>query len=371
MSENDWSEQAAGMMGSWMEAQRSMWQAWMDMTSRSSNRETPTFADIADEWQRLAMQAVQAWGAAADPIASSTAEQFIAAQGVALRFLNFSARAWETAAPKIKSGEDWQKAMEDVMEKFRQRWINLPADAEAMSQDMESMWKLYMDQWRAFGQPWESVWTRGPGLWGRAVTGDSAALFELTDVYQKAYNQTLGRLAASPNLGIAREFNARLMEGFDAFTALSLAGAEYQAVVAETWEAAFKQFGEDLAALAEKGEKIENVRDLVTLWTRGAENIFLEAFRTERYTLAQGKFLNANMQYRISQRRIMEKYMEAFDMPTRSEVDEAHRRIYELRKEVKALKKQLNQMQAQGESEAKPAPTPKKRTSSPRKKKEG
>ena len=371
MSESDWSEQAAGMMQSWMEAQRSMWQAWMDMAANSSSKEAPSFADIADDWQKMAMQAVQAWGAATDPIARSTAEQFIAAQGVALRFLNFSARAWETAAPKIKSGEDWQQAMEEVMEEFRQRWVNMPADAEAMGQDVEAMWKLYMDQWRAFGQPWETVWTRGPGLWGRAVTGDSAALFELADVYHTAYKQTLGRLATSPNLGLTREFNARLLEGFDAFTALTVAGAEYQAVVAETWETAFKQFVEDLASLAEKCEKIDNVRDLVTLWTRGSENIFLEAFRTERYTLAQGKFLNANMEYRISQRRIMEEYLEAFDMPTRSEVDEAHRRIYELRKEVKALKKQLKALQAPAKSEAKAKPAPRKRTSSPSKKKEG
>jgi len=371
MSERDWSEQAAEMMQSWMEAQRSMWQAWMDMAANSSRKETPSFADIADEWQKLAMQSVQAWGAAADPVAASTAEQFIAAQGVALRFLNFSAQVWETVTPKIKSGQDWQKAMEDVMEEFRQRWVNLPTDFEAMSQDVEAMWKLYMDQWRAFGQPWETVWTRGPGLWGRAVTGDSTALFELADVYHSAYKQTLGRLATSPNLGLAREFNARLLEGFDAFTALNVAGAEYQAVVAETWDAAFKQFAEELAGLAERGEKIDNVRDLVTLWTRGSENIFLETFRTERYTLAQGKFLNANMQYRISQRRIMEKYLEAFDMPTRSEVDEAHRRIYELRKEVKALKKQLNELQTPAEFEAKATPAPRKRISSSRKKKEG
>lgn len=372
MSENDWSEQAAGVMGSWIDAQRSMWQAWMDMASSTSKKDAPSFSDIAEEWQKLAMQSVQAWGAATDPIARSTAEQFISAQGVALRFLNFSARAWETAAPKIKSGEGWQKAMQDALDEFRQRWVNLPADAEAMSQDVESMWKLYMDQWRAFGQPWESVWTRAPGLWGRAVTGDSEALFELADVYHSAYKQTLGRLATSPNLGITREFNARLMEGFDAFAAVNVAGAEYQAVVAEIWEAALKQFAEDLAELAEKGEKVDNVRDLVTMWTRGAENVFLEAFRTERYTLAQGKFLNANMEYRISQRRIMEEYMEAFDMPTRSEIDEAHRRIYELRKEVKGLKKQMSELQASGVSEAK-SPSKartKKRASKPRKKKE-
>jgi len=355
MSENDWSQQSAGMMQSWMDAQRAMWQAWVNLASNSSEK-TPNFADSAEEWQKLSAQSIQAWGSATDPIARSVAEQFVASQGIALRFLNFSARAFESVAPKMKSGEDWQKALNDALDEFRRRWTNMPQDAAAMNQDVESMWKLYMDQWRAFGQPWENVWMRAPGLWGRAVTGDSAALFELTDVYHTAYKQTLGKLATSPNLGMTREFNARMREGFDAFTAVRLAGAEYQAVVTEIWEAAFKQFGEDLAQLVEKGEKIENVRDLVTFWTRSAENVFLEAFRTERYTLAQGKFLNANMQYRICQRRIMEEYLEAFDMPTRTEVDEAHKRIYELRREIKDLKKQMEELKGLIESQNEPAP---------------
>jgi len=350
-------EQAAGMVHSWMDAQRAMWQAWMDMVSKGTQKE-PSFSDMADEWQKLTMQSVQAWGSAVDPIARSTAEQFISAQGNVLRFLNLAARAWETAAPKMKSGEDWQKALNDTLDEFRKRWVDLPTEMSAMSQDVESMWKLYMDQWRAFGQPWENVWMRAPSLWGRTATGDTSALFELTDVYHSAYKQTLGRLATSPNLGMTREFNARLMEGFDAFTVLNLANAEYMAVVSEIWESAFKQFGEDLANLVEKGEKIENVRDLVTFWTRGAENVFLKAFRTERYTLAQGKLLNANMQYRISQRRIMEKTLDAFDMPTRTEVDEAHRRIYELKKEVKALKKQMAELQ---DTQVKPTRAPRKK----------
>jgi class III poly(R)-hydroxyalkanoic acid synthase PhaE subunit len=345
MSDSNWSEQAAGMTQSWMDAQRSMWEAWMGLASNSSEK-APTFSDIAEEWQKLSTQSLQAWSSAADPVARNTAEQFIAAQGVALRFLNFTARAFETVAPKMKSGEDWQKAFNDAMDEFRNRWTNMPGTAAAMSGDVESMWKLYMDQWRAFGQPWESMWMRAPGLMGRAATGDSAALFELTDVYHTAYKQTLGKLATSPNLGMTREFNSRLMEGFDSFTAVNLAQAEYQAVVTEIWEAAFKRFGEDMARLVEKGEKIENVRDLVTFWTRSAENVFLDAFRTERYTMAQGKLLNTNMKYRISQRRVTEEFMEMLDMPTRSEVDESHLRVHELRKEVKALKMQMKEMQA-------------------------
>jgi uncharacterized coiled-coil DUF342 family protein len=49
------------------------------------------------------------------------------------------------------------------------------------------------------------------------------------------------------------------------------------------------------------------------------------------------------MKYRIEEQKVVEEMMKATYVPTRSEMDEAHRNIYELRKEVKALKKALNQ----------------------------
>jgi class III poly(R)-hydroxyalkanoic acid synthase PhaE subunit len=361
MGDKIWSEQSAEMMRSWSEAQRAMYEAWMDMAGGSAQK-APSFNDIVNEWQKLTNQSLQAWSAAVDPMARSTAEQVIASQGVMLRFIDFAARAWETAAPKIKGGADWQEAMMEAIERLRENWVGLPGQAVAIGQDMESLWQLYMDQWRVFGQPWETMWNRAPGLVGRAAAGESMALFELSDAYQQAYQQTIGKLAASPNLGIARESVSRLQEAFDAFVVWNTATLEYQAVISEIWDAAFKHFGEDLAEMAEKGEKIESVRDLVMLWTRGAEGIFLEAFRGERYTLAQGKLLNASMEFKIKQRRFLEDMLETFDLPTRSEIDEAHRRVYELRKEVKALKKQVAELGSKLEAQTTAEPAKKKPT---------
>jgi chromosome segregation ATPase len=47
------------------------------------------------------------------------------------------------------------------------------------------------------------------------------------------------------------------------------------------------------------------------------------------------------MALRVEQRKILEMILEQFDMPTRTEVDQAHKANYLLRKEVKALKKAL------------------------------
>jgi len=120
-----------------------------------------------------------------------------------------------------------------------------------------------------------------------------------------------------------------------------LAAMEYQGVVGELWEQAFKQFQEDLISLAEKNEKIESLRDFVLLWTRGAEKVFTDGFQTERYVLAQGQMLNSAMAYRVHEREIIEVFLNLYDLPTRTELDETHRRLYELRKEVKALKKTI------------------------------
>lgn len=343
MSENGWHQGAEGVMQPLLDAQHVLWQAWTDIVSKTYEKEL-SFSELADKWQKHSMESVKAWGSAVDPIVRSTAEQFIATQGNALRFLDLVARNWETAAPKMKSAKDWQNSFSGMQEEFRRLWLNMPAEASAINQDIESIWKVYTEQWRSFGQPWEGLLMGAPALFGRAVTGDTSAMFEFSDVFHTAYKQTLGRFTSSPNLGITREINSRLMECFDAFAVLNLATIEYKAVVGEIWEAAFKQFGEDLAVLVEKGQKIDKVRDLVSFWTRSAESVFLAALGGERYTLAQGKLLNANMQYRISRRRIMDKYLEACDMPTRREVDEVHRRIYELNKEVKLLKKTLAEM---------------------------
>jgi polyhydroxyalkanoate synthesis regulator phasin len=47
------------------------------------------------------------------------------------------------------------------------------------------------------------------------------------------------------------------------------------------------------------------------------------------------------MIYRLYQQQLMEVFLKMYDLPIRSEVDEIHHSIYELRKDVKSLKKAL------------------------------
>ena len=54
------------------------------------------------------------------------------------------------------------------------------------------------------------------------------------------------------------------------------------------------------------------------------------------------------MLFRLYQQQLMEVFLKMYGLPTRTEVDEIHHSIYELRKEVKNLKKVLAEPQLKG-----------------------
>jgi class III poly(R)-hydroxyalkanoic acid synthase PhaE subunit len=339
----NWVEYSEKMSNAWAEAQKILWETWADMFVTAPNTEAKSSVPgMIDLWKQFTQQNMGSWSAGAAPITKSTAEQFFSVQETSIRFLEFSARVWDAIGPKIKSGEDWSSALEESIEKFQDQWIELPQISIETFQDVNELWGLYIKQWQRFGQPWEIASQKTPEYLARMLSGDSSALIGLSNLYREAYQQSIARLVASPGLGMTREFNEKIQFGFDAWVSWQLATLEYQGVLSEIWDQAFDKFTENLLSLIEEDKQIESLRDLVLLWTRGAETVFTEAFRTENYVLAQGKMLNAAMTYRIREREIIEEYLKLYDLPTRSELDEAHRRIYELRKEVKALKKALN-----------------------------
>jgi DNA repair exonuclease SbcCD ATPase subunit len=147
-------------------------------------------------------------------------------------------------------------------------------------------------------------------------------------------------------MGYTRELNEKMLKGFDIWRDFRQASFEYQIVLADTWVKAFMQVMEELATLAEKGQPIKSLRELALLWNNVADPVFIEVFRSEKFIQIQGRLLSTAMTFRIHQREISELFFRMTDIPTRTEVDEAHQKIYEQRKALKAFNKALDEITA-------------------------
>ncbi len=182
MSDNDWMAQAQSMLNVWTEAQQSLWHSWADLVTPVSS--APYSSSMVEQWQKLVEQNVETMMAGAAPVAQNTAEQFMVAQGVVLRFLEFSARAWQATAPKFEKGEDWQSALKQAVDALRQEWLQYPADLAGTARDTEKLRQVYLEQWKNFGQPWEAVFRQMPGSWGQAAMGRGAAMVDLSNQFR-------------------------------------------------------------------------------------------------------------------------------------------------------------------------------------------
>ncbi len=175
----------------------------------------------------------------------------------------------------------------------------------------------------------------------KALVSYALALSELANLYWDIYEKTFGTVLQSPSLGYTREFNNKLFKSFDAWINFYKANFEYQVVLVDVWLKAFEELTRELASFTEKGETLQNWQQFLQVWSSVFDRVFAQTFRSVDALEVQGKFLNSALTYKLHQQQLMEVFLKMYDLPTRSEVDEIHRSIYEMRKEIKSLKKAL------------------------------
>lgn len=341
----DWTKQAETMMQTWTEAQKKMWEGWFDLaktTTDSGPTPLPAFTDMFKPWQQM-MQGANMWTSTADPAARNVARQLIAGQEAMYNFLQVVTRAWQAMAPKIEAGEDWQTVLNEYSNQWVQTMIGGPAGMMSAGQDINELGKFYMQEWHKLTQPWMQLMQESPGHFGKIAMGGSTELAELSKMHWDVYERTFGRLTEVPGMGYNRELNAKIANAFDGWVDLQKANAKFQQVMGRTFSKAFEKFMKDMVTMSEKGEKIDSVRDLMNMWMETIDQSFTYMYVSEDYLEVQNELAASVMKYKMKQQQVIEVIQGMFDMPTRSELDDAYRTMYELRKEVRALKKSLKE----------------------------
>jgi len=92
---------------------------------------------------------------------------------------------------------------------------------------------------------------------------------------------------------------------------------------------------------AQDGEPIRTWRELADLWVGVANDTLVETHRTPEFLEAQRRLTRSSTECRLAEREIAEAYCEIHQIPTRTEVDELSRAVYELRRDLRALTKSM------------------------------
>jgi class III poly(R)-hydroxyalkanoic acid synthase PhaE subunit len=132
----------------------------------------------------------------------------------------------------------------------------------------------------------------------------------------------------------------QLLKTVNAWILFQQASFQYQGIQTQVWTQTLDKLWPELwqLAIAAQSNREENWRSLLQIWSCLFDETFAQTFRSKDAQHIQKQFLHTALEYRLQQQQLAELILESYGLPTRREVDEIHRSIYELRKMVKSLK---------------------------------
>ncbi|PPU07755.1 class III poly(R)-hydroxyalkanoic acid synthase subunit PhaE [Xanthomonas arboricola] len=288
------------------------------------------------------------------------ARQYWSAWGDALRHGQSGHAAQPGAVPGTGPGteppQDWRKAMD---------WWSqlLPTQAAPQAQEAIDRFRHQAGDW--FGTM-QQVAAQFAGrdtsanevseAWRRAVQGQGEQLMQWTlgslrcgspggfDPWLQDAAQALAKWREEnapwldmPAFGVNRNHQARLQTLARAQQDYQVQSQAYGEQLKSAIEQAFGRFASKLGEHESSGSQLTSARALFDLWIEAAEESYADVALSDQFREVYGGFANAHMRLRAALQEEVEQLSERFGMPTRSEMDAAHRRIAELERAVRRM----------------------------------
>ncbi|WP_454830410.1 class III poly(R)-hydroxyalkanoic acid synthase subunit PhaE [Pseudoxanthomonas wuyuanensis] len=254
--------------------------------------------------------------------------------------------------PDWRQAVDWWSQLvpggnhqvDDVVERFNQQarhWYGQMQQVAAQfagrdhnASDIRQAWQ------QALGMPGDQHPQHNPfaelfrAMQGSGQSGMDGWL-EQARPYIDALQREGSRWLHAPTFGLHREQQERWQHLALAQQECQRQQGEYNALMLKAAQRAFGLFEQKLETRAEPGRQITTARGLFDLWIDAAEAAYAEVALSAEFRTVYGALANAQMRLRQSVQREVEQVCGLFGMPTRTEVDSAHRKIVELERKLR------------------------------------
>ena len=283
----------------------------------------------AQDFERLARQYWTAWGDALRGTAPGGGQAGAHAWQDAIeswtRHAHSGRATINEALERFNSqARDWYGHMQQVAAQFAGRDHTAGDIAQAWKQALGATgtnpFPEMLRSMRGQGLGGLDQWVEDASPWLDAVRGEGMSWLRM------------------PAFGVGREHQERLQQLAQSLLEYEETKNAYNALMLKATQQAFTIFEDRLAAHEEPGRQIETPRALFDMWIDAAEEAYAGIALSEEFRQVYGRMVDAQMRLRAGMQRQVEQMCSTLGMPTRTEVDAAHRKIVELERAMRRLR---------------------------------
>jgi polyhydroxyalkanoate synthesis regulator phasin len=249
--------------------------------------------------------------------------------------------SWEELAKR------WRAMYADQAAQAQKNWFSQAAPGamagSAGGVDAPAGASALTDLWRSWTTLGNSLWgaPASTGVPGAGVMGGLPDSISLSLAGGSVVSDVLRRVTEGPSfadVGAPEKLMARVMEQW---FAVQKSTQEYEYIVAGNWAETNTRYAEQMAERQRAGKGELDPKEALKVWLDITNQVFLETQRSEKFLAAQRQLIRDGLDFILVEREFVENLVKPIGLPTRSEIDEVHRNVHELKKQVKTLQKTL------------------------------
>ena len=229
-----------------------------------------------------------------------------------------------------KSGEEWPSMLDKAFQQAKSLFGNRMAGQAAM--DPMAAWSQPMQMW--MGMLKNNPMFSNPVL--QSFTDGSSGFPAM-----QGMETWLGQVLGMPGLGITREKQERLQGAMRDGLAYQKAFQAFQELSNQVNQSALDLLQKKLLERGATNKPLESLRELYVLWVDCSEEANAAFVRGQEYQEASSRMTNALMRVQQHVQGMVDEVLTTFKMPTRRELDSAHRQVHDLKRRLRTLEDEV------------------------------
>ncbi len=204
-----------------------------------------------------------------------------------------------------------------------------------------------LSQWQSLINSWAPGWNPTADVFANKQSGIDALLNPMnwTKFAPEQLRTILETIASGPQFSDLATSQINGAESWRETLDYQKAASEFSTILNNAWEKTYASFSEHYSL---DDLKSANMNDALEVWLKTANTELQKMQRTAPFMDAQKKMMRASAEIKSRQRDIAEVWSEAYQMPTRTEIDDLTKTVHELRRELRKLKRQVEDLKSGG-----------------------
>lgn len=319
---------AAAWGNAWLDAQRNYFDTMMDMTRRNAEVMTKSVTRDEPPANPFATGLDQWWKMMAPSMPEESRKVTERLMDMNKGYLQMGEQLWSLAQgmqSAMKAGQSWQQSFQDQVKTWQDQFGGQKATA-----GWNTLWGLPMQHWRQIASSYSMM----PGDVEKAMRGGGPLGAE-------TLQHALKGMLSTPAVGYTREMQEDWQEWMRLWLEHAQVVQKYEQLLTGVGTRTLELMGTRMMNMLKDNTSVENLRQAYDLWVDCAEEAYGELARSSEFTNIQAQLTNTLMAVKRREQLMVEEFLSAFNLPTRTELDTAHQRIHGLRRELNRLRHRL------------------------------